>query len=53
LLFDAAAAAAAAQVKELLAPYGLLKSFNLVMDKNTGKSKVRRVCNISYSVLDV
>jgi hypothetical protein len=29
------------QVKELLAPYGALKSFNLVMDKNTGKSKVR------------
>jgi hypothetical protein len=28
-------------VKELLAPYGALKSFNLVMDKNTGKSKVR------------
>jgi hypothetical protein len=37
----AAAAAAAHQVKELLAPYGALKSFNLVMDKNTGKSKVR------------
>jgi splicing factor U2AF subunit len=29
------------QVKELLAPYGALKSFNLVMDKATGKSKVR------------
>ena len=27
------------QVKELLAPYGALKSFNLVMDKATGKSK--------------
>lgn len=34
---------ACAQVKELLAPYGALKSFNLVMDKNTGKSKVRVV----------
>jgi hypothetical protein len=30
-------------VKELLAPYGSLKSFNLVMDKNTGKSKVGSV----------
>jgi hypothetical protein len=29
------------QVKELLKPYGQLKSFNLVMDKATGKSKVR------------
>lgn len=28
------------QVKELLKPYGQLKSFNLVMDKATGKSKV-------------
>jgi hypothetical protein len=28
------------QVKDLLTPYGALKSFNLVMDKNTGKSKV-------------
>lgn len=28
------------QVKELLLPYGALKSFNLVMDKTTGKSKV-------------
>ncbi len=28
------------QVKELLAPYGALRSFNLVMDKTTGKSKV-------------
>jgi hypothetical protein len=39
-----------AQVKELLAPYGALKSFNLVMDKNTGKSKVRtplRAANLS------
>lgn len=29
------------QVKELFAPYGMIKSFNLVMDKGTGKSKVR------------
>lgn len=28
------------QVKELLAPFGQLRSFNLVMDKTTGKSKV-------------
>jgi hypothetical protein len=28
------------EVKGLLAPYGSLKSFNLVMDKVTGKSKV-------------
>lgn len=32
------------QVKELLAPFGALKSFNLVMDKTTGKSKVRCWC---------
>lgn len=30
-------------MKELLAPYGALKSFNLVMDKTTGKSKVGRI----------
>ena len=29
------------QVKELLLPFGHLKAFNLVMDKNTGNSKVR------------
>lgn len=29
------------QVKELLTPYGNLRSFNLVMDKASGKSKVR------------
>lgn len=29
------------QVKELLLPFGSLKAFNLVMDKNTGNSKVR------------
>lgn len=28
------------QVKELLLPFGSLKAFNLVMDKNTGNSKV-------------
>jgi hypothetical protein len=27
-------------VKELLSPFGTLKSFNLVMDKDSGKSKV-------------
>ncbi len=32
-----------AQVKELLHPYGMLKAFNLVMDKHTGNSKVRGV----------
>eukprot|EP00879_Flechtneria_rotunda_P003535 GHRR01003767.1.p1 GENE.GHRR01003767.1~~GHRR01003767.1.p1 ORF type:complete len:822 (+),score=334.64 GHRR01003767.1:175-2640(+) len=32
------------QVKELLAPYGELRSFNLVMDKNTGKSKGYAFC---------
>ncbi|KAG2427364.1 hypothetical protein HXX76_012558 [Chlamydomonas incerta] len=31
-------------VKELLAPYGTLKSFNLVMDKSTGKSKGYAFC---------
>lgn len=30
-----------AQVKELILPYGELRAFNLVMDKNTGNSKVR------------
>jgi hypothetical protein len=28
------------QVKDLLLPFGVLKAFNLVMDKNTGNSKV-------------
>ena len=28
------------QVKELLLPFGALKAFDLVMDKNTGNSKV-------------
>ena len=32
------------QVKELLQPYGLLKAFNLVMDKHTGNSKVWQAC---------
>lgn len=31
----------ALQVKDLLLPFGVLKAFNLVMDKNTGNSKVR------------
>ena len=31
----------AVQVKELLLPFGQLKAFNLVMDKNTGNSKVQ------------
>ncbi|KAF8061126.1 MPC1 [Scenedesmus sp. PABB004] len=35
------------QVKELLAPYGSLRSFNLVMDKNTGKSKGYAFCEFS------
>ena len=30
-----------AQVKDLLLPFGVLKAFNLVMDKNTGNSKVQ------------
>ena len=34
------------QVKELLLPFGSLKAFNLVMDKNTGNSKVR-TCSIA------
>ncbi|KAG2424492.1 hypothetical protein HYH02_015164 [Chlamydomonas schloesseri] len=34
-------------VKELLAPYGTLKSFNLVMDKSTGKSKGYAFCEYS------
>lgn len=29
------------QVKDLLLPFGVLKAFNLVMDKNTGNSKVQ------------
>ena len=28
------------QVKEKLTPFGMLKAFNLVMDKTTGNSKV-------------
>ena len=28
------------QVKEMLGPFGALQAFNLVMDKNTGNSKV-------------
>jgi hypothetical protein len=32
------------QVKELLLPFGALKAFNLVMDKNTGNSKARAPC---------
>ena len=28
-------------VRELLAPFGALKAFNLVMDRETGKSKVQ------------
>lgn len=28
------------QVKEMLLPFGSLKAFNLVMDRNTGNSKV-------------
>ena len=36
------------QVKELLLPFGHLKAFNLVMDKNTGNSKVRQCCIQGY-----
>ena len=32
------------QVKEKLTPYGPLKAFNLVMDKQTGNSKVCLTC---------
>jgi hypothetical protein len=35
------------QVKELLLPFGALKAFNLVMDKNTGNSKVGSGCHTS------
>lgn len=28
------------EVRDLMASFGALKSFNLVMDRNTGKSKV-------------
>ncbi len=43
-----------AQVKELLHPYGMLKAFNLVMDKHTGNSKVRGVvCHISVGCIHV
>ena len=31
------------RVKALLAPYGLLRSFNLMLDRGTGRSKVRCV----------
>lgn len=37
------------QVKDLLMPYGALKSFNLVMDKSTGKSKVGVCKNWVYA----
>ena len=41
-----------AQVKELLHPYGMLKAFNLVMDKHTGNSKVRGVvCYVSAGMI--
>lgn len=36
-------------MKELLQPYGLLKAFNLVMDKHTGNSKVRPHAILSAS----
>jgi len=39
------------QVKDLLLPFGVLKAFNLVMDKNTGNSKVQPIppCCTPYS----
>lgn len=36
------------QVKDLLLPFGVLKAFNLVMDKNTGNSKVQRFLRCIY-----
>ena len=36
-----------AQVEELLHPFGLLKAFNLVMDKHTGNSKARSLLSAS------
>lgn len=35
------------QVKEMLAPYGVLSAFNLVMDRATGKSKGYAFCEFS------
>ena len=40
------------QVKELLLPFGSLKAFNLVMDKNTGNSKVNSQKLMSSAVSD-
>lgn len=39
------------QVKELLVPYGSLKSFNLVMDKATGKSKGYAFCEYAEETI--
>ena len=36
------------RVKRLLAPYGRLAAFNLVMDKSTGNSKGYAFCEFSY-----
>ena len=38
------------QVKELLLPFGSLKAFNLVMDKNTGNSKVDPQGLMSFAI---
>jgi hypothetical protein len=38
-------------VKELLLPFGSLKAFNLVMDKNTGNSKVLLRTSSLHAVL--
>ena len=37
------------QVKDLITPHGALKSFNLVMDKHSGKSKVRGCVLLQYT----
>lgn len=39
------------QVKEKLVPYGTLKAFNLVMDKQTGNSKGYAFCEYQYPEL--
>lgn len=39
------------QVKDLLLPFGVLKAFNLVMDKNTGNSKGYAFCEYADTAL--
>lgn len=38
------------QVRELLTPFGPLRSFNLVMDKQTGKTKGYCFCEYVFTV---